>query len=86
MSLLTTVNSAFKVSLSEEVLAGFLKADIFPKDFSEHIYTFFTEVPPSGIFRFILKYNISLNQLKAYYERHIKPIYRNKALEEIFEF
>lgn len=86
MSLVTTVNSAFKVSLSEEELAEFLKSGIFPKDFSEHLYTFFTEVPPSAIFRFILKYNISINQLKAYYERHIKPIYRNRALEEIFEF
>jgi hypothetical protein len=24
--------------------------------------------------------------LKDYYEKHIKPLYRNRSLEEIFEF
>jgi hypothetical protein len=86
MSFLTTVNSAFKVSLSEEELAIFIKSGIFPRDFSEHIFTFFTEVPSQAIFRFILKYNISLQELKDYYEKHIKPLYRNRSLEEIFEF
>lgn len=85
MSILTTVNSAFKRPISEHELAGFIKSNTFPEDYSEHIYTFFTEVPLSAIFRFILKNNISLGELRDYYYRYIQPLYRNRELEEMLD-
>lgn len=85
MGILTTVNSAFKHPISEDELANFIKNGIFPEDYSEHIYTFFTEVPLSAIFRFMLKNNLSLDKLRDYYYRHIQNLYRNRELEEMLE-
>jgi hypothetical protein len=84
MSIMTTVNAPFKVLLSEEELAEFIKTDILPDKFSEHIFIFFTEVSVSSIYRFIKKHGISLEVIKNYYLRHIKPVYQNKELEEMF--
>lgn len=85
MSILTTVNSAFKRPISEDELASFIKSGIFPEDYSEYIYTFFTEVPLSAIFRFMLENSLSLEELRDYYYRHVKHLYRNPELEEMLD-
>lgn len=85
MSILTTVNSAFKHPVSEDELAYFIKNDIFSEDYSEYIYTLFTEVPLSAIFRFMLKNHISPGELRDYYYRHIQNFYRNRELEEMLD-
>jgi hypothetical protein len=80
----STVNAAYKTCLDESELADFIKTDKFPERFREHIYVFFTEVSNSAIMKFCNIYGIKLEELEAYYNRHVRDVYRNRELEEMF--
>lgn len=84
MAILTTVNSSLRKKITEEQVATFIKNNILPEEYREHMYVFFTEVPVSAIFRFILEQDITLDELRTYYITHIQRLYRNKDLEELF--
>jgi len=83
---LVTVNRAYRRGITEEELAGFIRRQEFPTVYplSEQIEVFFSEVPVSAVVSFCRKHGISLEELKKFYERHIKPKFRNKELEELW--
>ncbi|NWF53025.1 MAG: hypothetical protein HXY47_08105 [Nitrospirae bacterium] len=85
MTVSTTVNASFRILLSEEALAQFIKKGEFPEQFREHNYVFFTEVPVSLVYKFMLQYEISLKILKDYYMKFIEPVYHNKDFERMFD-
>jgi|Deesub1362A_J573_1020465.scaffolds.fasta_scaffold06031_5 hypothetical protein len=79
----TTVNASFRHAISEERLAEILKKGLFPEEFREHLYVFFTEVPISAIYSFMKEYQLSHEELLDYYKKYIKHLYTNKELEEM---
>ena len=83
---LITVNCAYSKSIAEERLAELLKEQEFPEEYpyNEQVEVFFSEVPVSAVVSFCRKYGITMEELKRYYERFIKPNFRNKELEELW--
>ena len=83
---IVTVNCAYKKGITEEKLAKFIKRQEFPNvyPFNEQIEVFFSEVPASAVLSFCKKYGITTEELKNYYERHIKSKFKNKDLEELW--
>jgi len=78
----STINAPYKHPLEEDVLADCIKSSLFPEKFREHIFTFFTEVSISEIFRFMREHNITLEEIRKYYFNFIKTQYTNQKLEE----
>ncbi len=86
MIVYTTINAPFIDMLSEKKLASILKSGKLSSKWSAQIYSFFTDVPVQDIVKFSMKYDIPLEQIRIYYEKHVKKLYVNKNLEDIFEF
>ena len=52
----------------------------------ERIEIIFTEIPVKELFEWMLENDISINQMREYYEKFIKSKgLRNKELEDFFE-
>ena len=81
-----TINAQTVTYLHEEELARLIREKRFPVEYRTHIFNFFTDVPLRIIYRFLHKHNLTENDLQAYYEAHIKEIYPNKELEELFSW
>ncbi len=82
----TTVNISLKYPATEKKLSAIIKSGETEEKYLAHIFALFTDVPVSDILVFAEKYNISLAVIKKYYHKHIKKIYPNHALEEVFAF
>ena len=87
---LVTVNCAYseKYLLGEDKLAEILKSKKFPETYPEweQVEVFFSEVPVDLIWDFCKKHGITLEELREYYEKNIKPRFRNEELEELWEW
>ena len=87
---LTTINCAYgeKYLMTEKKLADILKSGKFPETYPEweQVEVFFSEVPVSFIWDFCRKFGITLEELREYYEKNIKPRFRNEELEELWEW
>ena len=81
-----TINAPFSDMLSEKKLAAILKSGKMPAAWSAQISAFFTDVPVQDIMRFSMKYGVSIDRIKTYYEKHVKKLYVNRELEDMFEF
>ncbi|SNR93850.1 hypothetical protein [Desulfurobacterium atlanticum] len=83
---IVTVNCAYKNCITEEKLAELIKKQEFPKVYplNEQIEVFFSEVPVSAVLSFCNKHKITVEELKNYYEQYIKPKFKNKRLEELW--
>ncbi|MGC8765545.1 MAG: hypothetical protein ACP5QT_06635 [Brevinematia bacterium] len=79
------INKSFKKHISEKKIAGLIKKKKFPLMYRERLFILFTDVNPSLILMFAMEHGISLEELKDYYERFIKPVYRSRNFEEIFK-
>lgn len=49
------------------------------------MYVLFTECPLQDILKWCKAYQITISDLKEYYEQFIKPYYVNPELEEFFQ-
>ena len=83
---LSVVNRSYKTPMTREKLAGYLKKGVFPAPDEiperEQVEVFFTELDAETILGFCRENGISSAELKAYYERFVKPVCRNLTLEE----
>jgi len=82
---IVTVNCSYKVEISEKELAEIIKSGELPEEKRGYLEVFFSEVPLSEIVDFCDKYGITINELKNFYERNIKPLFSNKELEELWK-
>lgn len=82
----STVNRCFRESLPYEKLAQIIKSGRAVKRWQGHLAVFFTEVAVCEILRFAREHGISRGELKRYYERHIKKLYRNQELEDALKY
>ena len=87
---LITVNCAYREDrlMTEEKLAEILKSGKFPETYPEweQVEVFFSEVPSEYVSDFCTRYGITLEELKDYYEKNIKPRFRNEELEELWKW
>ena len=82
---LSQINTSFKKEIDDKVYAEAIKQ---MKDIQgdERIEILFTEVPVKELFKWMIKNDITIHQIKEYYEKYIKPRgLRNRELEEFFE-
>lgn len=82
----STINAPFKETLSEEALSEIIRSGNMPQNYQPHIHVFFSEVHVSEMLRFCREQKLSRKQLKHYYQKHIKDLYPNPALEEALEY
>lgn len=75
-----------KYSIDEETLTKIIKSGEMNDYYFAHLCAFFTDVPVPAIIKFAKQFNITIDELKSYYEKHIKDIYPNRDLEEVFIF
>jgi len=80
MSIAISVNASYAEIWDGKKLAEIIKNLIPPQ--SERIYVLFTEIPLQLLIKFCYDHDIPLELLKTYYEKYIKPVYRNQELEE----
>ncbi len=80
----TIDTTSLKYSITEKKLASLIKSGETEEKYLAHIFALFTDVPVSDILTFAEKYDISLSAIKTYYLKHVKKIYSNYELEEIF--
>lgn len=78
------INAQTRNFLAEKDLADFLKRQELPKEYMVQMFNFFTDVPVPTVVKFLSRYGISLEELEMYYKRHVKDIYPNPRLEELF--
>lgn len=86
MSIISTVNASFNIPITEDELVELIKKKKFNKKWSAHIFAFFSDVPVQDIVKFAIKHRIPLEDIKKYYEQHVKNYYPNKELEDIFVY
>ncbi|RUM49877.1 MAG: hypothetical protein DSY47_02805 [Hydrogenothermus sp.] len=81
---LITINNAYKNEIDDKVFAKAIKE---MKDFKdERMEVLFTEIPTKELFKWMIENDISIEQIKEYYEKYIKPRgLRNLQLEDFFE-
>ncbi len=82
---IVTVNCSYKVKISEGELAEIIKSGKLPDEKRGYLEVFFSEVPLSEIVDFCDRYEITINELKNFYEKNIKSLFSNKELEELWE-
>jgi len=68
---LSTINTAYRNEIDENALAKAIKEMKEVKD--ERIEVLFTEVPVKELFKWMIENDISIEQIKKYYEKYIKP-------------
>ena len=87
---LVTVNCAYndECLMTEEKLKEIIKSGKFPESYPEweQVEVFFSEVPAETVWEFCLEYGISREELKAYYEKNIKPHFINEEIEELWKY
>lgn len=79
----TPINCQSRFFLHEEKLAEIIRTLSPPGEFSVQVANFFTEVPVHRILRFAREHGIPDEVLKEYYEKYVKEIYPNRALEAV---
>jgi hypothetical protein len=86
MGAVVTINCAYRKGITEEKLVDLIKKQEFPEGYplSEQVEVFFSEVPTATVVSFCKKHGISIEELKSYYEKYIKPKFRNEELEELW--
>ena len=82
---LSQINIPFKDEVDDKIYATVIKQMKDLKD-DERIDIIFTEIPVKELFEWMLENDISINQMREYYEKFIKSKgLRNKELEDFFE-
>ena len=82
---IVTVNCSYKVKIPEEKLAEIIKSGELPEEKRGYLEVVFSEVPLSEIVDFCDKYGITINELKNFYEKNIRPLFSSKELEELWK-
>ncbi|WP_028951053.1 hypothetical protein [Sulfurihydrogenibium subterraneum] len=81
---LITINNAYKTEIDDKVFAKAIKEMKDIQD--ERIEVLFTEIPTKELFEWMIANDISIENLKEYYEKYIKPRgLKNLHLEDFFE-
>lgn len=86
MSVEVTINAQTRTWLAEQMLAALLRNLEFDECYSTQIYNFFADLYLADIEDFSARHNLPDAQLKAYYETHIKRLYRRRDLEEMLAY
>ena len=82
---LSQINIPFKDEVDDKIYATAIKQMKDLKN-DERIDIIFTEIPVKELFEWMLENDISINQMREYYEKFIKSKgLRNKELEDFFE-
>ena len=80
-----TANQSYRVKMTDDVVVNAIKGMTMPQEWKFHIYDFFSDNPPQIILEFCEEYGISLEELKEFYEKLVKPYARNIYLEEVWK-
>ncbi|ACN98934.1 hypothetical protein [Sulfurihydrogenibium azorense] len=81
---LSTINNAYKTEIDDKIFAKAIKEMTDIQD--ERIEILFTEIPTKELFKWMIANDISIENLKEYYEKYIKPRgLKNQQLEDFFE-
>jgi hypothetical protein len=80
-----TANVSFRTEITDDVVVNSIMNMEMPREWEFHFYDFFTDNPVEWILDFCEEKNIPLERLKEFYEKFIKPYYRNRRLEGVWE-
>ena len=81
---LSQINVPFKDNIDSKILAEAIKE--MKEIHMERMEILFTEVGTKELFKWMIENNISIDNMKEYYEKYIKPrCLRNRLLEDFFE-
>ncbi|EDP75098.1 hypothetical protein [Hydrogenivirga sp. 128-5-R1-1] len=80
-----TANQSYKVKMTDEVVVNAIKSMTMLQEWKFHIHDFFADNPPQIILEFCEEYGISLEELRGFYEKYVKPYARNVYLEEVWK-
>ncbi len=81
-----TANQSYCREMTDEVVVKAIKNMEMPEEWKFHIYDFFADNPPGILMRFCEEYGISSEELRAFYERFVRPFCRNRHLEEVWKY
>jgi len=79
-------NQSYRVKMTDDVVVNAVKNMSMPEEWKFHIYDFFADKPPQIILEFCEEYGISLEELRKFYEKFVKPYFRNRYLEEVWKY
>jgi len=79
-------NQSYREKMTDAVVVGAIKKAKMTEEWKFHIYDFFADNPPQAILDFCKEYGISLEELKSFYETFVKPYFRNRGLEGVWEY
>ena len=80
-----TANQSYRTRMTDDVVVRAIKTMTMPEKWKFHIYDFFADNPPQIILEFCEEYGISLDELRMFYEKLIRPHARNVYLEEVWK-